>query len=230
MIEKTSPGPYIKTEDVSQEETKKPGLNIALMIGAYWLAWSATVVTDTLISVRRQFWPGELFIKSPIIRYIYTNHIYQWPLGGYYTLEPFFTKWSPTINAASFVSSTICTLLQLMSIGHISRFTSYLSDALLTLWMAICMLSGSWLGLTRHEVGIIALPLGWLSGKTVQLACLGMGIYPAEISENKERMAFIASQVIFGVVYAREVSSTPNIIAFVLLIEAALMVWRWLAA
>ncbi|KAJ4983979.1 hypothetical protein SVAN01_10534 [Stagonosporopsis vannaccii] len=206
---------------------RKPDHTTIFLLSFYWLAWLLTVTSDLLLSIRRQFFPGSLIIKSPIVRYIYTHYIYRWPHGGYYILDPFFTQWGPTIVTTSFASSTVCTTLQLGLVGHLRPFRDDVVDAGVALWLALCLIVASWTGLTRHECGIIVLPFAWLSARTVQVACLRRGVYPVEIDKRRGKAAFSVGMVVLGAVYVRVLGLAFDFIAAVLFVETGWMVWSW---
>lgn len=87
-LEKTRHDPAAQENSIeAQRVSHKPDYATANLIAAYWLAWLTTVASDILIGVRKQFWPGQLLIESPIIRYIYMQHIDRWPAGGFYTVS-----------------------------------------------------------------------------------------------------------------------------------------------
>jgi hypothetical protein len=53
---------------------------------AYWPAWLTTVASAILTRVRKQLWPSQDFIKSPMTWYIYSEHIDFSPAGStFYT-------------------------------------------------------------------------------------------------------------------------------------------------
>ncbi|KAH6629094.1 hypothetical protein C7974DRAFT_412919 [Boeremia exigua] len=220
--------PKLQKEAEVEEETEKPGRSIALFMLAYWLAWLVSVISKIFLSVRTQFFPRAWFIESPIVRYIFTQHIDHWPYGGFYILEPFYVKWSPLITTTFIVSSTACTMFQFMSIGRMMPFGTDLSAALTVLWMIGCLLGGSWVGLTQSESVIIALPFGWLSAKTVWLACLRKGCHPIRMSARRARTAFRVSMGMFSVVYVRILGTRTSMVAMVLIVEGGLAIRRWI--
>lgn len=65
----------------------RPSVTTFVLMLACWLAWLTAVASDILTGVRKQFWPGQLLIESPIVRYIYMQHINRWPAGGFYTVS-----------------------------------------------------------------------------------------------------------------------------------------------
>lgn len=63
---------------------KKPGLDIAILMTAYWLAWLVTVIAKLLIAIRQHIWNMKMYSESSIIEYIFANHINRLPYGGFY--------------------------------------------------------------------------------------------------------------------------------------------------
>lgn len=119
-------------------------------------------------------------------------------------------------------------MLQLVMVGNLRPFKGDVSETLVKLWMAVCLLCGSWVGLTKHEVDIIALPFGWLSARTAHLACLKKGIRVPEVSEGRGRAMFVASMVAFLAVYVKVLGITSDMIVIVLFVEAGWSIWKWL--
>lgn len=98
-----------------------------------------------------------------------------------------------------------------------------------TIWMVACMLTGSWIGLTKHECIVIALPFGWLSARTLQLVFLYHWLGRDEVGNGngKSRLAQITSILVFFVVYVRTLGFESHLIAILLLVEGIRLAWEW---
>lgn len=97
----------------------------------------------------------------------------------------------------------------------------------MTMWIVACMLLGSWIGLTKHENGIIALPFGWLSARTMQLVVLHLGHIPKKTSNGQSKAAQVTSMLVFFAVYMRTFGFESHLIAILLLVEGARLAWEW---
>ncbi len=89
MSKGIQPKPEVQVTEEREDSTPtKPGLDIAFLMTAHWMAYLTAITTDTLIAVRHQMFSGRLWAESPIVRYIYREHIDKWPMSGFYIVSP----------------------------------------------------------------------------------------------------------------------------------------------
>lgn len=87
------------------------------------------------------------------------------------------------------------------------------------------MLLEFWVGLTKQENGIIALPSGWLSAGTVQLVFMHIGHSSKSVSNGKSNAAWAASRSVVFAVYTGVFGVMFYLIAAFLIIGSARLVW-----
>jgi hypothetical protein len=123
---------------------------------------------------------------------------------------------------------TVCAILQIALACRLRPFKTNVSDALITVWTTVCVISASPLGLSANESGLIALPFGWFSARMVQFVCRRKGLQSTTLNEKKGLATQVGSIALFLVVYFQALGMVFNVVAILLLWKARALVWRWM--